>query len=70
MGILGQVATAVGLWRAADSFSTNYVSPLAPIVLGGCGRSGTTLFRMILDSHRQSALRSGIEHLPPFTGRP
>ena len=51
MGILGQVATAVGLGRAADSFSTDYVSPLAPIVLGGCGRSGTTLFRMILDSH-------------------
>jgi hypothetical protein len=27
------------------------VSALAPIVLGGCGRSGTTLLRMILDSH-------------------
>lgn len=28
-----------------------YLSPTAPIVIGGCGRSGTTLLRVILDSH-------------------
>ena len=51
MGILGKIATSVGLGRPADSFATGHVSALAPIVLGGCGRSGTTLFRMILDAH-------------------
>jgi len=47
----GNLAAWFGVGRGADSFSTECVSPLAPIVLGGCGRSGTTLLRMILDSH-------------------
>lgn len=28
-----------------------YLSAAAPIVIGGCGRSGTTLLRVVLDSH-------------------
>ena len=28
-----------------------YLSAAAPILIGGCGRSGTTLLRVILDSH-------------------
>jgi hypothetical protein len=51
MRFLGKIVASVGLGRPADSFSTGHVSALAPIVLGGCGRSGTTLLRMILDSH-------------------
>ncbi len=51
MGLIGKFAASVGLRRPADNFSTGHDSALAPIVLGGCGRSGTTLLRMILDSH-------------------
>ena len=51
MRFLAKIAASVGLGRPADSFSTDHASALAPIVLGGCGRSGTTLLRMILDSH-------------------
>jgi protein-tyrosine sulfotransferase len=46
------LAALVGAGRAADSFSAA-PSSFAPIVLGGCGRSGTTLLRMMLDSHRR-----------------
>jgi len=51
MGLIGKFAASVGFRRPADSFLTGHVSVLAPVVLGGCGRSGTTLLRMILDSH-------------------
>jgi hypothetical protein len=34
------------IWREGA-----YLSAEAPIVIGGCGRSGTTLLRVILDSH-------------------
>lgn len=51
MGLIGKFAASVGLRRPADNFSTGHDSALAPIVLGGCGRSGTTVLRMILDSH-------------------
>ncbi|HUG03280.1 MAG TPA: sulfotransferase [Steroidobacteraceae bacterium] len=51
MGLIGRFAASVGFRHPADSFSTRHVSALAPVVLGGCGRSGTTLLRMILDSH-------------------
>jgi protein-tyrosine sulfotransferase len=51
--ILADIRTAVGLGRAADSFAVERRSDFAPIVLGGCGRSGTTLLRMMLDSHRR-----------------
>jgi hypothetical protein len=37
---------AVRRWR-----SGHYLSTAAPIIVGGCGRSGTTLMRVILDSH-------------------
>jgi protein-tyrosine sulfotransferase len=45
------IAAAVGLGHAADRFTGDGRPEFAPIVLGGCGRSGTTLLRMILDSH-------------------
>jgi len=46
-------AAVVGLGRPADSFAAAGSPAFAPIVLGGCGRSGTTLLRMMLDSHRR-----------------
>jgi len=36
----------------ADRFDTTYVSEDAPVIVGGCARSGTTLMRVILDSHK------------------
>ncbi|MGH8252208.1 MAG: sulfotransferase family protein [Steroidobacteraceae bacterium] len=48
---LRAIGAAIGLGHAADSFATDYRSGLSPVVLGGCGRSGTTLLRMMLDSH-------------------
>src|SRR6188508_3415491 len=50
---LKDLATAIGLGHPADSFVAARPSAFAPIVLGGCGRSGTTLLRMMLDSHRR-----------------
>lgn len=50
---LKDVLTATGLGAPADSWSAAEPSAFAPIVLGGCGRSGTTLLRMMLDSHRR-----------------
>ena len=47
------LAVLIGAGRAADSFATAIPSNFDPIVLGGCGRSGTTLLRMMLDSHRR-----------------
>ena len=41
-----QAPIAVRRWR-----NRPYVSRLDAIVLGGCGRSGTTLLRVMLDSH-------------------
>jgi protein-tyrosine sulfotransferase len=46
------LAVLFGAGRPADSFSAA-PSSFAPIVLGGCGRSGTTLLRLMLDSHRR-----------------
>ena len=43
----------IGAGHAADSFAAAAPSPFRPIVLGGCGRSGTTVLRMMLDSHRR-----------------
>ncbi len=51
--IVREIGAAIGLGHPADSFTTKQRSTLAPIVLGGCGRSGTTLLRMMLDSHRR-----------------
>src|SRR2546428_34964 len=35
-------------WRRRNS---RYVSTQSPVIVGGCQRSGTTLLRVILDSH-------------------
>lgn len=51
--VIGNLLAAAGLGAGADSWSVREPSALAPIVLGGCGRSGTTLLRMMLDSHRR-----------------
>lgn len=39
-------------YGGSNRFDTGYVSDAAPIIIGGCGRSGTTLMRVMLDSHR------------------
>jgi len=52
-GLFSVIGAAIGLGDPADSFAIRHPSGLAPIVLGGCGRSGTTLLRMMLDSHRR-----------------
>jgi hypothetical protein len=39
------------LGYAGDVLFRRYVSHSSPIIVGGCGRSGTTLVRVILDSH-------------------
>jgi protein-tyrosine sulfotransferase len=39
-------ALLVASWR-----SRPYMSEARPIIIGGCGRSGTTLLRVILDTH-------------------
>jgi protein-tyrosine sulfotransferase len=50
---LGDFLAATGLGPPADSWSGAAPSAFAPVALGGCGRSGTTLLRMMLDSHRR-----------------
>ena len=52
-GIFKVFGAAIGLSHGADSFAAERPSSFAPIVLGGCGRSGTTLLRMMLDSHQR-----------------
>lgn len=42
-----------GAFEGADTFGSGYVSDVPPVVIGGCARSGTTLLRVILDSHRR-----------------
>jgi len=51
--LLRSIGAAVGLGHPADRFATIRRSTLSPIVIGGCGRSGTTLLRVMLDSHRR-----------------
>jgi protein-tyrosine sulfotransferase len=51
--LIRDLAVMIGMGRAADSFAAAAPSAFSPIVLGGCGRSGTTLLRMMLDSHRR-----------------
>ena len=58
-------------WWLQDRLTAGYVSDTAPVIVGGCGRSGTTLMRTILDTHtniccgpessimRPGALKSG-----------
>lgn len=49
---LRTMAAAMGIGHPADRFAGR-ASGLRPVVIGGCGRSGTTLLRMMLDSHRR-----------------
>lgn len=49
--LIRAITAAIGVGFAADRFDGDGRSGFAPIVLGGCGRSGTTLLRMMLDSH-------------------
>ena len=39
--------------EAADLDAATFVSPRAIVVIGGCARSGTTLLRVMLDTHTQ-----------------
>jgi protein-tyrosine sulfotransferase len=48
---LGRLLRTYGTRRGADDLDAAYVSHQSYIVVGGCGRSGTTLARVILDSH-------------------
>ncbi|MBM4218487.1 MAG: sulfotransferase [Gammaproteobacteria bacterium] len=50
---LKDFAAMIGIGHPADSFAAVGSGSFSPIVLGGCGRSGTTLLRMMLDSHRR-----------------
>jgi uncharacterized membrane protein YkvA (DUF1232 family) len=38
-------------WIILSLFEPDYVSKTAPIIIGGCGRSGTTLLQAILGNH-------------------
>lgn len=38
-------------WWLKEKLLSSYVSQGSPIVVGGCGRSGTTLLQVILDAH-------------------
>lgn len=37
-------------------WSSTYRSATTPIIIGGCGRSGTTLFRVMLNAHRHLSI--------------
>ncbi len=55
LSIPGRIPNALwmrfGHLSRVDVFAEDFVSQQAPIVLGGCARSGTTLVRVLLDSH-------------------
>jgi hypothetical protein len=40
-------------WRLLERFRAVYVSKTAPVLIGGCGSSGTTLVRRMLNRHPQ-----------------
>jgi hypothetical protein len=49
--IVREITAALGVGHAADRFTGDGRAGFAPIAVGGCGRSGTTLLRLMLDSH-------------------
>ena len=48
---LDRLIRTYSIRRGADRMEGSYVSNADHIVIGGCGRSGTTLVRLIVDSH-------------------
>ncbi len=48
----GSQRTDRSAYEGSDRFDPAYESEARPIIVGGCARSGTTLVRVILDSHR------------------
>lgn len=56
--------------RAADRRDGEYASSASPVIVGGCGRSGTTLLRVMLDSHRNLCCGPESELLLPHKIRP
>ena len=64
---LRTAAAAIGLGHPADRFR-GAASSLAPVVIGGCGRSGTTLLDQILSSHGGIACLEESEHFSAALG--
>ncbi len=51
LSVVTQLFRGLARRRGVNSLNSAYVSPNDHIVIGGCGRSGTTLLRVIVDSH-------------------
>ena len=53
MPSLKKIRSSVNYFKWKKWCDRNYVSDTSPIIIGGCGRSGTTLFQIMIDSHPQ-----------------
>ena len=51
MGLKGLLVDAWNRIFYPAWYHGDYVSQESPIIIGGCARSGTTLLRVILDTH-------------------
>ena len=51
MGILRKIKSLIYNYKWNKWRNEEYVSDENPIIIGGCGRSGSTLFRLMIDSH-------------------
>lgn len=49
------LAGKLTLSNSPNNFSSKFVSTNQPILIGGCARSGTTLLRLMLNSHKNIA---------------